>query len=182
MDKFDVKKIDGVDSFQEVERLSACGWEVVGLIPPNGFRLETYIMKRRIEDPDSMEKLNTECECGFTLAEHLSTEPSVKHSPTRGICCDQFVKHVEPKPKSVVDQIWEEMQHFQPVNRTDRWRRAAAALAEAVECMDWINIEEKGVTDISIKALTRASKNNLGLILSILKGEKTRDIPKPGDV
>lgn len=92
--------------------------------------------------------------------------------------CDELhsVIFPEPKPKSVVDQIWAEFQcDTAAVAGTYRGReRYRMALAAAVE---WIN----GMADRDWVAVAmNSNRETLGIILEILRGEKTREIPKPG--
>ncbi len=82
---------------------------------------------------------------------------------------------VDPKPKSVVEQIWETHPFVRA--RDPYWEgsaigKLAAALAEAVE-------RTQKLRDFCDSRNIKHTPETLESILAILKGEKTRGIPKP---
>ncbi len=89
-----------------------------------------------------------------------------------------IAEKAEAKPKSVLDQImtWLYYGPDPPLEVIGELNRARMALAEAVE---WIQKFRDYADAAGIEHGFKPTKESLESILAILKGEKTRNIPKP---
>jgi len=136
------------------------GWELVSI----NALAESYnlVFKRRIEEKQTCQHLfytnaNGENRCRRCRDLHSNLFP-------------------EPKPKSVIDQVWDSRPFDQTRTYVGRVpeveMRYAMALAEAVE-----SIESERKT--MFHKTSEGYSVDLKSILAILRGEKTREIPKP---